>query len=585
MDAELSGGAPMNMWGMAWRQRSLLVVAIAVGMIGAAVALIQPLVIRELIAAAASHASVGAPIAAVGVLFSVDAILMAVHAYLLGRVGENIVFDIRRYLIGRLLRADLAAFRRWDLGDLQARMVTDSSIARMALSESLAQILTAGLSVTGALALMAWIDLKLFALTVISLGVSSLVCVLLARNIRVTAIRNRDDTGQFAANLHRVFGALTTVKASRAESAEEEAISKQARAARDSGVRTSALMALLVPTMNLGTQISIALVVALGMAWVATDHMPAADLTAFLMYLFYLITPLVTLFLAIGQLQQGRAAIKRVTELAALPEEDQGPRRSRSVPASTDTAAVEFDNVTFGYDRAPVLQNVCFITPLTGLVAVIGPSGAGKTTLLQLLERFYQPAHGAIRLFGQNINDLPLHEVRKLVGYVEQDIPLLRGTIHDNLTYAAPTATDTEIGQTLALVGLTDVVADMPHGLATPLGDRGAGLSGGEQQRLAIARTLLQKPKILLLDEATAHLDSDTETRFRHAVSHVAQERAVIMIAHRLSTVIEADTIIVMDAGRIHAIGTHADLMETNRLYQRLVLQQTLDTGAVGSVA
>ncbi|MEU6051160.1 ABC transporter ATP-binding protein [Streptomyces xanthochromogenes] len=313
--------------------------------------------------------------------------------------------------------------------------------------------------------------------------------------------------------------------------------------------------------------------------------MAAADLTAFMMYLFYLVSPLVMLFMSIAQFQQGRASVDRLGELGGLEQEEDTRPASAAQAGEGHTApggpAIRFESVSFRYpdgDTAdPVLDGVSFTVPDRGLTAVVGPSGAGKTTLFQLVERLYAPDSGTIRIGGTAITELPLAQLRSLVGYVDQDHTLLRGTVRENLTYAAPDATAEDIAEALRKAHLTEVVAALPTGLDTELGERGAGLSGGQRQRLAIARTLLQHPRIMLLDEATASLDAEAEAALRDSIAEISRHCAVVAIAHRFSTITRAAKIIVLEGGTVRATGTHAELLLNDPLYRKLSGRQEQD--------
>ncbi|SFQ42811.1 ABC-type multidrug transport system, ATPase and permease component [Amycolatopsis arida] len=559
---------PRSTWRIARRHRNPLLVGVVLGMLGAAAALGQPLAIGELIRAAAGNTSLAWPVLLMVGLFCADAGLSAAQAYLIGRAGEGIVFDVRRSLVGRLLRADLGEFGRHQQGDVFTRAVTDTSMVKVALSHSLAQLVINGFMVAGGVVLMFLIDAWLMVLTLACLGVASGVSLWLARRLRKVAVQNRDDTGEFGADLQRALSALPTVKAARAEGREQRRIVELAERARRSGVRVGALSAMLTPTMNVGLQVSLAAVVGVGMTRAATGAMPIADLTAFVMYLFYLVSPLVLVFLSIGQFQQGRAAVQRVDELAEIPVEEP----ERPVPVSnvdSSAPAVEFRDVHFGYGAEEVLSGVSFDVPARGLTAVVGPSGAGKTTLFQLVERFYRPVSGQVLVGGDDVAELPLDVLRGRVGYVQQDSVALRGTLRENLVYANPSAGEADIRQALELAGLADLVAELPRGLETPLGEQGSGLSGGQRQRLCIARALLQRPAVLLLDEATSNLDSDAEAAFRQTLRRVSAHCAVVAIAHRMSTVVDAERIVVLSDGRVRHVGTHEDLLERDELYRR----------------
>lgn len=568
--------------------RGLLLWGIGLGLLGAIATLAQPLFIGELIRAVSENTDIVGPILVVALFFGADALLSALYAYLIGRAGEAIVFDLRVTLVGRLLRSKLAAFHRRDLGDMFTRTVGDTSIASMVIAQSIADLVTSGFVVIGGIIVMAIIDWQLLVVTLICLGVASALSLFLARQVRIASLQNREDTSALGSGLQRVLGGLTTVKASRAEGRETESMAELAEVARTSGIKVTAISALLQPAMNVGTQLSLAAVIAWGMARVATGSLEPASLTAFVMYLFYLVSPLVMLFMSFGQIQQGRASIQRVEELAEIPQEEEhetaahlgeGTRgstvneRADEGVSDSDTGApaIEFDGVDFSYQEGmPVLHDICLSVPERGLTAIVGPSGAGKSTLFQLIERFYQVDSGSVSVAGRDIAEVRLADLRSTVGYVEQDTPLLRGTIRENLVYARPDASDEHIAEALTSADLDEFIRELPDGLDTVLGEKGLGLSGGQKQRLAIARTLLQEPKVVLLDEVTAHLDSDSEHALHKAIHAAAQNRAVLTIAHRFSTVLRADRIIVMEHGSIRAIGTHRELMDVDEVYTRL---------------
>ncbi|MDI9882934.1 ABC transporter ATP-binding protein [Streptomyces sp. HNM0645] len=556
--------------------RKRLATGLTLGLLAACVSLLQPLAIGRIIQAVSSGGSPGGPVLLAALLFATGALLSGLHGYTMGTLGENLVFDIRSVLARRVLRARLPDFQRWAEGDLLNRLVTDTSMARVTMSSALTQITSSVFGVLGCLTLMALIDLRLLGVTVGCLGAAGLACVVLARRIRKQAVANRTDTSRYATAVARVLGIMSTVKSSCAEAREADTLDGLAGRARRSGIRVSVLSAGLGPAINVGSQVALTAVVAWGMARVATGDLSLAALTAFIMYLFYLVSPLLTTFTSIGRLQQGRAAIDRLGELADLPQESGPPDPATRVRPRSGHDAVEFEGVSFHYGGSGrnALHEVSFGVPARGLTAIVGPSGAGKSTLFRLVERFYEPDSGRVLLHGADAASMPLDRVRRLTGHVEQDHPLMRGSVRDNLIYACPSASEDDIAEALRLVRLDQAVESLPHRLDTDLGERGHGLSGGERQRLAVARALLSRPSIVLLDEASANLDADTEAELRGAVASIARDRAVVTIAHRLSTVVEADRIVVMEAGRVRAVGTHRDLMRRDDLYRRLVVRQ-----------
>ncbi|EIE98532.1 ABC transporter ATP-binding protein [Saccharomonospora glauca] len=575
-----SGGADL-VGHITKRHVGKIAVAVVLGLVAAAAGLAQPVFIGKLIDTVALGGELVWPIVVVLALFAAEAVLTSLQAYAMGRVGESIVYRARTTLVARVLGADYRAFSRHRIGDLTSRIVADTAMLRVSLSQSLASIVVDATMVLGGLVLMFLIDPLLLGITLGCLAVASVVSLLLARRLKTVAARQRTIMGDFSADLQRAIGALATVKACGAEEFERERIGALASAARRSGIKVSALSALLSPAMGIGLQISLAIVIVTGMSRVATGTLSAASLTAFIMYLFYLVSPLVTLFMAIGQLQQGRGAVGRINELADIEQEVPVRAPLRAMETATVPGVqldeVRYEGVDFFHDDTQALHGVSFVAPGRGLTAVVGPSGSGKTTLLQLLMRFYAVDAGRITLGGQDIDTIPLPVLRTLVGYVQQESPTLRGTIAENLRYGHVRASDSEIQRVLVLSGLEPVVRRLPKGLDTELGEGGAGLSGGERQRLAIARTLLRKPSVLLLDEATSNLDSESELLLRRSITEIAKECTVISVAHRLSTVVDADRIVVLDAGRVQAVGTHEALLRDSPLYRRLTAIQLGD--------
>lgn len=306
-----------------------------------------------------------------------------------------------------------------------------------------------------------------------------------------------------------------------------------------------------------------------------------STLIAFLLYLFYLIEPVSRLVDAVSHFQEGAAAISRIAEVERLATEPPAgtkaalPRQGAAVPSP---ASVRFKDVSFRYRPGlpSVHRQVSFEVPATGMTAFVGLSGAGKSTVFALIERFHEATGGRVLVDGKDVRDWSLSELRSAIGYVEQDAPVLAGTLRENVVFAAPGATDDDIRDVLARTRLDSLVERLPHGLNTPVGHRGSKLSGGERQRIAIARALVRRPRLLLLDEAASQLDAVKERALREVIAEVARETTVLVVAHRLSTVTGADRIVVMDAGRVRAVGTHEQLVAEDQLYARLAATQLL---------
>jgi len=334
--------------------------------------------------------------------------------------------------------------------------------------------------------------------------------------------------------------------------------------AGSNGIRTAALFGALGGLFLL--------VLGLGGARVSTGAITVGDLIAFVLYLFLLVMPLGQAVQSFSTLQTGLGALGRIEEVLALPAEDNSGTRT-----SGPTAALQLDDVDFAYaDGTVVLAGVSFTVAPGTRTALVGPSGAGKSTVLALVERFYDVTAGSIRLGSVDIRDLPRAVLRAQLGYVEQDAPALAGSLRANLLLAAPHASEQQLEDVVDAVNLRQLVDRAPSGLDTEVGDGGVLLSGGERQRLAIARALLAAPPLLLLDEPTSNLDARNEALLRAAVDAVAADRTLLVVAHRLSTVVDADQIVVLDSGRVVAVGRHDDLVDSSPLYRELASQQLL---------
>ncbi|QIN81227.1 ATP-binding cassette domain-containing protein [Rubrobacter tropicus] len=577
MPEERERGAGLrDLLSFAGPHRGTIILATALGLVGALAALAQPLLVGEVLKSVRTGGSVFQPAALLVALFVLDAAFSGFQGYLMGRTGEGVVFGVRRALVGRLLRMTVAEHDRRRTGDLLSRVGTDTTLLKAALAQSLTNIVVGVVVFVGAILLMALIDPLLLAVALACVAVATAVVLVVATRVREATEEAQERVGTLGAALERAIRAIRTVKIGRAEDREEEAISGEAGAAYEAGVRAAAYEALIGPATNVALQGSFVLVLGVGGARLASGDLALEDLVAFLLYLLYLVGPLVIVFSSFAELQQGLAAMGRIREVLESPVE----RSSGATPGPEHPAApvARLDRVGFGYgpDR-PVLNGVSFEVTGPGLTALVGPSGAGKSTVFSLLVRFYEADSGTVELNGTDVRQLPLNELRGRVAYVEQDAPVLAGTVRQNLLYANPDATGEDLNEVIGLANLHRFIEKLPNGLDTEVGDGGTLLSGGERQRIALARMLLCKPGLLLLDEVTSQLDAGNERALKETISKVTKRCAVVVIAHRLSTVVEAGKILLLDGGRLTAEGTHDELLENSPLYGTLVRTQMIE--------
>lgn len=604
-------------------QRGPLALALTLGVIGAGTSLVQPVLLGQVIERVQASQPLGLLLAVLSALVLVDALLSGFQHYVLQRMGEGVVLHSRRTLISRILHLPIGEFDRRRTGDLVSRVGSDTTLLRAVLTQGMVEAISGLLVFVGALIGMLVIDPVLFGITFAVVVVALVVVVLVSARIRPAVTRAQQKVGDLAAQVERSISSIRTIRAAGATEREQQATEAEAEEAYRLGLKVAKISALIVPISFLALQLSFLVVLGLGGYRVATGAIGIAQLVMFIVFLFLMVAPLGQAFGAIAAVNQALGALGRIQEIASSPTETERDAElsptGRIAPlaesAREGAPAIGFDRVSFTYRSAaparvdarelvsgrggrgahrdaeaapaeivetPVLHEVSFDVARGSRVALVGPSGAGKSTVLSLIERFYDPDSGAISLHGADLRTLDRAELRAQLGYVEQDAPVLAGSVRDNLLLGAPNASDAECERVLRAVNLGELVdraarqAGLETGLDAQVGERGIMLSGGEKQRLAIARTLLSAPSILLLDESTASLDGVNERLMREALDSVATGRTLIVIAHRLSTVVDSDRIIVLDGGRVVGEGTHDELIESTPLYRELAKHQLL---------
>ena len=587
----------------------MLSIVIALSVAGAITSLAQPLVVGEVITLVGEAEPLGILVWVLVGLVVMTAILSGFRHYLLQRTGEGVVLSSRKALVAKMLNLPVAEFDQRRTGDLVSRVGSDTTLLRAVLTQGLVEAVGGSLTFVGAVIAMLYLDPILFLLTALVVSVAVTAVVTLSRRIRVASRKAQDKVGDLASSVERAISSVRTVRAANATQREIDSVTSDAEGAWRLGLAVAKISALVVPLSGIALQIAFLVVLGVGGFRVASGALPIADLVAFILFLFMMIMPLGQAFGAISSVNQALGALGRIQEIISLPSESDDDVASTDVAAVDNLGvAVEFVGVSFDYPEAahkteaeklvaetlgeeslataeiaivsrhqgPVLDDVSFAVPVGSKTAIVGPSGAGKSSLLSLMERFYDPTSGVIKVFGHESPSLPRETLRAYFGYVEQDAPVLAGTIRDNLLIGSPEASDDQLTAVLDEVNLRDILSRDPQGLDAQVGEGGVLLSGGERQRMAIARALLQAPAILLLDESTSSLDGPNELLMKHAIDKVSQERTVIVIAHRLATVVDSDQIIVLSEGTIDAIGTHEELLTSSSLYKNLAEHQLL---------
>ncbi|MFE2204031.1 ABC transporter ATP-binding protein [Streptomyces rubiginosohelvolus] len=564
--------------------RGILLTVLALTLAGSAAGLAQPLVIQSVLAKLMTGEGLREDILLLTGLLLASIGLTWLQSWLSERTAERVVLQVRRGLIARLIRLRTAELDRTEPGGLTTRVTSDSTLVQHAATGGLIQLVDGSIHLLATIVLMGIVSLPLLGITSAVLVVVGIAMGVVMPRIKRVTTEAQTSVGEIGAALDRSLGAARTVKANGGEAKETERATEAATRAYRAGLKGARYHALIAVLAGLIVQASFLAVIGFGGALVAMGTLELAALIGFLLYLFNLGGPVLSLVGGTTALQQGLGALARIEEVRSMAAEDDvdGTPPAPSGPPP----AVTVDGLTFGYEgRTPVLDGTSFVAPAGKVTAIVGPSGSGKTTVFSLIQRFYDTEDGRILLDGTDIRSLGRAELRRRIAYVEQDSPMLAGTLRENLLYSAPDASDEAVADVLRRTLLDGFVASLPDGLDTAVGARGLALSGGERQRLAIARALLRRPQVLLLDEVTAHLDGLSETALRRTVEEAARDCTVLLIAHRLSTVTTADRLVLFENGRVSDHGRHEELLERSTLYQDLTATQLTAAPAGGAPA
>ena len=581
-----------------YRTRIAVLMAIILGMSGLAV--LNPLLIKMVIDDALPNRDLALltrlSLGMIG-LAGLTGLVAVAMRYLTSSIGEGLIFDLRVALFNHVQRLPIAFFTRTQTGALMSRLNTDVIGAQRAVTETTSGTLSvaAELIMTAAamfaleprLTLASLIVLPLFVLPTKKFG------KVLQRLVQQRMERDATMNSQMTERFH-VGGALL-VKLFGNYDSEAQRFAAKAADVRDMGVKTAMYGRVLYMSFTVAAAIGTALVYWLGGRMVIRGTLELGTIVAFSLYLSRLFGPITGLSNIPVEIKTALVSFNRVFEVLDFPSSIR--ERLGAVDLVDPKGEVEFDDVRFRYPAGPavsippleegrvdtataededawVLKGVSFRIEPGQMVALVGPSGAGKSTISSLVPRLYDATEGAVRLDGVDVKDLTLQSLADAVGTVPQDVHLFHDTIRANLSYARPEATDEEIIAATKAAQIHDLIQSLPDGLDTMVGERGYRLSGGEKQRLAIARLLLKDPAVVILDEATAHLDSESELLIQRALARVLQGRSSLVIAHRLSTITSADQILVIDEGRIVERGTHLELLRGGGLYEDLYRTQ-----------
>ncbi|GGE72464.1 ABC transporter ATP-binding protein [Priestia taiwanensis] len=511
----------------------------------------------------------------IGVAFILQAVIDGVSIYALSFVGQKVVAAIRERMWLKLIRLPVSYFAKESSGETVSRVVNDTNIVRELISNHFPQFITGIISIIGAVFVLLWMDWKMTLIMLISVPVTLAIMFPLGKRMSTISRGMQDETASLTGEIQQTLSEIRLMKASTAEGNEEVKGKNSIHRLFTYGMKEARIFAFIGPIMYLVVMLVIVIIISYGGMRVADGSMTTGALVAFLLYLFQIIYPMTSFAMFFTQLQKAQGATERIIEILEQSSEE----GQTGVEMNIANKAVTVSNVSFAYsdnEEENILSDISFEANPGEMIAFAGPSGGGKTTMFSLLERFYEPTEGEICIGDTPINELSLKSWRSQIGYVSQESAMMAGTIRDNLCYGLDDEgiTDERLWEVTKMAYADEFIQELPEGLDTQVGERGVKLSGGQRQRIAIARAFLRDPKILMMDEATASLDSQSESIVQEALTSLMEGRTTFVIAHRLSTIVDADKIIFIEKGKVTGIGKHNELTQWHSLYSEFAEQQ-----------
>ncbi|HBZ11551.1 MAG TPA: ABC transporter ATP-binding protein [Bacillus bacterium] len=549
----------------------VLIFAVALSLIETGASLIVPLFTKNLVDQVAKSGIEMSLIFLLSGAFIVQTISGGVSFYLMSYIGEQFVSNIRKKLWDHILELPIPYFDKHQSGETMSRVTQDTNTVKMLITNHLVSSVSGIVSIIGSLIILVLIDWKMTLIMLCSIPISMIVLFPLGKKIYSISKQTQDELASFSAHLGRVLSDIRLVKSYNGQLLERKKGYKGINELFRFGLKEAKIQSIVSPFMTTILMIVLVILIGYGGARVASGDLTAGSLVAIIIYMFQIVIPFSQLATFFTNYQKAMGATERIQKVLDLPIE-----KNDSNGKTNHEETIIFDQVCFEYESGKsILKDLSFHIKPGQTVAFVGPSGSGKTTIFSLIERFYEPQQGSIKIGKTDIQNLQLTNWREQIGYVSQESPIMSGTIKDNICYGLKRSVDeVELRHAAELANAAGFIENLPNQYDTEVGERGIKLSGGQRQRVAIARALLRNPKILLLDEATSNLDSESEMLVQSALQHLMEGRTTLMIAHRLSTVMEADQIIVIEEGNVTGIGTHAQLMGSHDLYQKLVHQQ-----------
>lgn len=554
----------------------LIIAAVIITSLGSLSGLLVPLFTGRLVDKFSVSSINWGMIAIFGSIFLVNALLSGIGLYLLSKIGEKIIYAIRSLLWEHIIQLKMPFFDKNESGQLMSRLTDDTKVINEFISQKLPNLLPSVLTLIGSLVMLFIMDWKLTLLTFITIPVFILIIVPLGRVMQKISTNTQSEIANFSGLLGRVLTEMRLVKVSNTERLELDNAHTNLKKIYRLGLKQAKISAVVQPISGVVMLLTIAIILGFGALEIGTGAITPGTLIAMIFYVIQLSMPLINLSTLVTDYKKAVGASSRIYEIMQEPIEP-----TEALSESKDVTIIDgelvFEHVDFKYDVKKILEDVSFSIPQGEVSAFVGPSGSGKSTIFNLIERMYDIERGDIKYGNQSIFDIPLSKWRTKIGYVMQSNSMMSGTIRDNILYGINRKVDDEeLIEYAKLANCHDFIMQFDEGYDTMVGERGLKLSGGQRQRIDIARSFVKNPDILLLDEATANLDSESELKIQEVLETLMEGRTTVVIAHRLSTIKKAGQIVFIDKGEVTGKGTHHELMASHDKYRHFVTSQKL---------